>query len=117
MTKEQAITRVKHSVMYIDDRETADYIIKTLEQQPSDDCVSRQAVKEGMIKYGFRASDMTVTEFVEDELSPVTPIHGICMDCSLRDPEDKKCDCGHTIQWQLPRKDNWYCADFKKRGN
>lgn len=34
--------------------------------------VSRQAVKEQMIKYGFRAPDMTVTEFVED-LPPVKP--------------------------------------------
>lgn len=42
MTKEQVITRIKHSSMYKDDRETADYIIKALEQQPSDDCVSRK---------------------------------------------------------------------------
>ena len=40
--------------------------------QPSTDAVSRQAVKEQMIKYGFYAPDMTVTEFVE-ELPPVTP--------------------------------------------
>lgn len=39
----------------------------------SEDCVNRQAVKEGMIKYGFHAPDMTVTEFIEDELPPVTP--------------------------------------------
>ena len=29
------------------------------------DLIERQAVKEQMIKYGFRAPDMTVTEFVE----------------------------------------------------
>ena len=34
-----------------------------------------------------------------------------CKDCKHRDPEDRKCDCGHDIQWQLPRQDNWYCAD------
>lgn len=39
---------------------------------------------------------------------------GTCKDCIHRDPEDKKCDCGHDIQWQLPREDDWYCADFKK---
>lgn len=39
-----------------------------------DDCVSRQVVKEQMLKYGFRAPDMTVTEFVED-LPPVLPKH------------------------------------------
>lgn len=45
---------------------------KALEQEPCKDAVSRQAVKEQMIKYGFHASDMTVTEFVED-LPPVLP--------------------------------------------
>ena len=39
-------------------------------EKASDDAVSRQAVKEQMIKYGFHAPDMTVTEFVED-LPPV----------------------------------------------
>ena len=30
------------------------------------DLVERQAVKDLMLKYGFRSADMTVTEFVED---------------------------------------------------
>ncbi len=38
-----------------------------------------------------------------------------CKDCKHRDPEDKKCDCGHAIQWQLPRLDNWYCADGERK--
>ena len=41
-------------------------------QEPCEDAISRQAVKEQMIKYGFHAPDMTVTEFVED-LPPVNP--------------------------------------------
>ena len=44
------------------------------------DAVSRQVVKEQMLKYGFHAPDMTVTEFVED-LPPVLP---------KRESEDKK---------------------------
>lgn len=72
--------------------EVVEECINALEQQPCDDCenndgeccrllfeksfnkdcVSRQKVKEGMIKYGFHAPDMTVTEFIEDELPPVT---------------------------------------------
>lgn len=32
------------------------------------DYINREAVKAGMIRYGFTAPDMTVTEFVEDEL-------------------------------------------------
>lgn len=42
-------------------------------EQPSEDCVKREDVKSGMIKYGFLAPDMTVTEFVEDCLPSVTP--------------------------------------------
>ena len=38
-----------------------------------------------------------------------------CKDCKHRDPEDKKCDCGHGIRWQLPREDDWFCADGKRK--
>lgn len=48
--------------------------LKTLEQEPCEDAVSRRVVKEQMIKYGFRAPDMTVTEFVEDDLPSVQPM-------------------------------------------
>lgn len=48
-------------------------LMQLLEQQPCEDVVSREAVHDGMIKYGFHASDMTITEFVEDVLPPVTP--------------------------------------------
>lgn len=37
-----------------------------------------------------------------------------CKDCIHRDPEDKKCDSGHGIVWQLPRDDDWYCADGER---
>ncbi len=38
-----------------------------------------------------------------------------CKDCKHRDPEDKECDCGHAIQWQLPRPDDWFCADGERK--
>ena len=38
-----------------------------------------------------------------------------CGECRHRDPEDKKCDCGHDIIWQSPRDDDWYCADSERR--
>ena len=38
-----------------------------------------------------------------------------CKDCKHRDPEDKKCDCGHSIRWQLPRSDEWFCADAERK--
>lgn len=46
---------------------------RLLEQETCEDCVSREAVHDGMIKYGFHAPDMTITEFVEDILPSVTP--------------------------------------------
>ena len=48
--------------------------------QGCEDCVSKLSVKEEMIKYGFCAPDMTVTEFVEDILQPVTPTLPTCED-------------------------------------
>ena len=42
-------------------------------KQSCDDMVSREVVRQGMLKYGFTAPDMTVHEFVEDELPSVTP--------------------------------------------
>ena len=38
-----------------------------------------------------------------------------CKDCKHRDPEVKNCDSGHAIQWQLPRPDNWFCADGERK--
>lgn len=43
------------------------------------DYISREAIKNAMLRYGFKAPDMTVTEFVEDELpaADVRPVvHG-----------------------------------------
>ena len=37
-----------------------------------------------------------------------------CKDCKHRDPEDFKCDCGHDIHWELPRPDDWFCADGER---
>lgn len=36
--------------------------------------MKKQTLKELMIKYGFKASDMTVTEFVEDVLPSAQPV-------------------------------------------
>ena len=38
-----------------------------------------------------------------------------CVECKHRDHEDHTCDCGHDILWQLPRDDEWYCADAERR--
>ena len=44
-----------------------------------DEYIERDTIKEKMIYYGFKSPDMTVTEFVEDELpaADVAPVrHG-----------------------------------------
>lgn len=88
------------------------------EQQPSEDCVSRQAVKD--IIHEYKNNIDSQLSWLSDgvcNLPPVTPIHGTCKDCSHRDPEDKMCDCGHFMRWLTPRPDDWYCADYLKRGS
>ena len=70
--------------------------LEKAEQESCDDVVSRQVVKEQMIKYGFHAPDMTVTEFVED-LSPVRP----------QEPKT-----GHWIShYDEGAKEGWYECD------
>ena len=45
-----------------------------------DEYIERETIKAAMIHYGFKSPDMTVTEFVEDELpaADVAPVlHGL----------------------------------------
>lgn len=119
MTKEQALIRIKHSSMYKYDRETADYIIKALEQYPSDDCVSREQALLQLT--GVNLSDKTTEELIGlfgrriNELPPVTPTHGTCKDCTnyvVGALDEEICIRGH----ELIHKD-FYCRDFKRRGS
>ena len=66
----------------------------------------------------FKLSDETRrkwTEQITKSLPSVQPEIIRCGECGHRDPEDKKCDCGHDIIWQLPRNDDWFCADAERR--
>ena len=60
-------------------------IIKALEQQSSDDCVSRQEVTDELNRLGRNAfkDDTDYDNFFTfvDSLPPVTPTHGTCKDC------------------------------------
>lgn len=56
---------------YVSQNETfVGYTQQEIDRQPTvemaENCVNREDVKIRMIKYGFLAPDMTVTEFVED---------------------------------------------------
>lgn len=100
MTREEHIEQLKklrsfHNGSY---GRSINKAIKALEQEPSTDAVSRQAVKEQMIKYGFYAPDMTVTEFVE-ELPPVTPTR----------PK------GQWLEYNYPSNEYVYCSNCKEK--
>ena len=64
------------------------------------------------INGGCRIADY-IKSIPSADVKPVV----LCKDCKHRDPEDGKCDKGHTIIWQLARPDEWYCADGERRGN
>lgn len=77
MAFEMAIQALKQEPIYYppcqDCHTKMDEIVRAYDNVKSlDDAVSKQVVKEQMLKYGFHAPDMTVTEFVED-LPPVIP--------------------------------------------
>ena len=76
-------------------------ILDCLEQESCNDAVSRQIIKEQMLKYGFHAPDMTVTEFVEG-LPPTYPEIIKCEDCIHNGSFDTDC----PIRW--PGKE--YCG-------
>lgn len=74
-------------------------------REPCEDAISRQTVKMQMIKYGFHAPDMTVTEFIED-LPSVNPqpktVHWILQPSNKEQGERDfiwwKCsECGQVI--------------------
>lgn len=69
--------------------------------------LSRPKTMKGTPQDILEAHDMAITALRQLEIIQ-------CKDCKHRDPEDKKCDCGHDIKWQLPRRDDWYCADGER---
>ena len=85
MTREEAIKHGKEQLEVFggEHREFIDMAIKALEQEPCEDCVSRQSVSEFLRNHAkdfedakFRMAFMTASSLVEnaDNISPVTPI-------------------------------------------
>ena len=91
---------------------------KALEQQPSDDCVSRQAMLDVITEIDDNTNMDIYTNEVREiirELTPVTPTHGKCKDCTnyvAGALDEEICIRGH----ELIHKD-FYCADYEKRGS
>lgn len=88
-----------------------------------EDAISRQAIKEQMLYYGFCAPDMTVTKFVEDlpSVNPQEPKIGRCKDCKWWKDSDSMYRRGSHAESQCPinRKEvfegNGYCYMYKPR--
>ena len=87
------------------------------------DLISRQAAIDAMAELQGSTSSKGVLKGISKalkrikQLPPIQPVIVRCKDCKHRDPEDKKCDCGHDILWQLPRRNDWFCADGERREN
>lgn len=62
-----------------------------------DDLISRRIIKEQMLKYGFTAPDMTITEFVEDCLPSAQP-------------ERKKGKWIHHTDWEHDGECGYECS-------
>ena len=96
-------------------RKEAEYELwKIKKQQPSEDCVSRQAVldKKELIELPDGQSFYSIDPKDVEALLSVTPTHGTCKDCESWDKEYHFCsmlDCDTG-------KD-FYCKDFEKRGD
>jgi len=95
---------------------------KALEQQPSDDCVSRQAVldKAELIELEDGQTFYCISPEDVKALLSVTPTHGTCKDCKYnrKNPYARKhytCELGNRCK--LRDCDNFFCADFEKRGS
>ena len=96
----------------------------------SDDCVSRKFMYElGATCIATRdKNDKLIALGTIENLPPVIPIHGTCKDCTWWKSETRKvgycnaCKHGHCSgNWDIgiyrKTKDDFYCADFDKRGD
>lgn len=158
MTKEEAIKGLKENLCSLcaygsqnmdscDIRECDNRdFIKVLEQQPSQDCVSRQAVLDCLTATGLKKFDFILDAREKvNNLPPVTPTqciaafrfgkedlreicnerieiectHGICKDCTKsKILNDFE---GYSIVCsrfgRMAVNPDFYCADFEKRGD
>ena len=86
--------------------------MRLIDADELDGVVMRHNSKGGNItRYDYKRISALLIEFSTVDAEPVIR----CKNCKYRDPEDHKCDCGHDIRWQLPREDNWFCADAERK--
>lgn len=116
--------------IYKDQLEAFNMAMELLEQQPSEDCVSR---KELLKLYGNRAFELQKTHQTDkqlginwcintlNELPPVTPTHGTCKNCKHWKDSDGVYRRGIGAESKCPINNSrvfegtFYCADFERR--
>lgn len=97
-------------------------IIALLEQQSSDDCVSRakvlQMIEDIQNAGGFIGYNTYSEAFDRvDAMPPATPTPGTCKNCKhccfITGTKNRVCEKHGCMQVS----NNWYCKDFEKRGS
>jgi hypothetical protein len=85
------------------------------ERQPSEDCVSRQALLE-FVESKYQSNWWNVDEVLAKikSLPPVTHPHGTCKDCKFWTTDRAGSYCENLC---VAFSKDFYCADFVKRGN
>ena len=120
MTNEEAINILRHCGA---EPYCFDYKHGTCNQRIAQN-MAIEALKraERMKRYRIDIPDSVIEEAQKITVKKIETVFGnpmkeliTCKDCKHRDPEDGKCDSGHFIQWQLPREDDWFCADGERK--
>ena len=126
MTRERKIEILKDLLVQLSDSanilctceadercEVVEECIKSLEQQPDDDCISRQAVKDIFPKWKFISYEAFLSASAEiDNLSPVTPTRKVGKWIRVDHTKVKcsNCDITHLIA-QYPHGVIDYCPN------
>ena len=104
MTREGAIGNLIHAIRWNDmpKKEALDMAIQALEQEPSGDVISRQAVEDAIYDYS-RSCDVNYAQIMEyiDKLPPVNP-------------QEPKTGHWEWVQYDYnPKLGNWHCSECR----
>ena len=100
MTREEAIGNIRHAIRWNDmsEKEALDMAIKALEQEPCEDCISRQAVLN-LINADWKY------EGLEEDVSSLSPVT----------PQPKT--GWIPVSERLPEKNVWVLVTVEQSGN
>lgn len=100
-------------------RKQAEQKLYEIEQNTSDDCVSRKQLLEKTVKKNGIWNKITNSkgenlEEIITKLPTVTPTHGTCKDCNRNGTMRCKCFMWGGHEYMSYKNPNFYCADFEK---